>query len=257
MNHERVDFKFTLLEYEGLYLTEWDYSEVRFPFWHLYWAKESDCGLISCENGRLALGPDYFLLVSPDTIISSHLKRPFYQFYCHFTLNIPYFIVPKGIFNIKMDSLDKEFLKSAEEVNPLNMTSFKKPLEIGRLVYNAIMRLPLDTFNPKPVLENRIVDLLEHMERNISQNLTNDKLAGVVNMSRNAFLRLFRSQTGCAPQKYLTRMRVERSCFMLQLSSKTIDEIAEETGFYDRYHFSRTFKKAQKISPVAYRKMLR
>ena len=42
----------------------------------------------------------------------------------------------------------------------------------------------------------------------------------------------------------------------LALTNKTIDEIAEETGFSNRSHLTRIFKKWYNTSPAAYRKAL-
>jgi AraC-like DNA-binding protein len=39
---------------------------------------------------------------------------------------------------------------------------------------------------------------------------------------------------------------------LLHDPSRSIKQVADETGFYDRYHFSRVFKVIQGLSPLQY-----
>ena len=64
----------------------------------------------------------------------------------------------------------------------------------------------------------------------------------------------FRKETGESPQQYSRRIRVEAACRYLRYSDKTIDEIAELTGFPDRYYFSRVFRQLQHYPPAEYRR---
>ena len=73
-------------------------------------------------------------------------------------------------------------------------------------------------------------------------------------MSRDGFLRLFEQETGRSPQFYWRKKRIEKACELLISTSLSIDEIAEKTGFADRYHFSRVFSNFLKNSPVKFRK---
>ena len=73
-------------------------------------------------------------------------------------------------------------------------------------------------------------------------------------MSKNAFMRLFKAQYGLTPHTVIQRKRIEKACIMLHFSNASIEQIAEATGFCDRFHFSRTFKHIQGIAPAAFRR---
>jgi len=76
----------------------------------------------------------------------------------------------------------------------------------------------------------------------------------MINISTNGFIRLFTSETDTSPQKYHRNKRIEKACLLLHFSEKNIDEIAIKTGFLDRYHFSREFKKSTSNTPAEFRK---
>lgn len=78
-----------------------------------------------------------------------------------------------------------------------------------------------------------------------------------IGMSLNNFYRLFLAETGTTPKHYLLNQRMESARRLLIDSEKTIDEIAFETGYADRYHFSKAFKSFYACPPVAYRSMYR
>jgi len=73
-------------------------------------------------------------------------------------------------------------------------------------------------------------------------------------MSENTLIRQFHRYLGVSPQQHLQRLRIERACRLLLATSKTIDKIAEECGFCDRYYFSKIFKKQRGIGPAGFRK---
>jgi transcriptional regulator GlxA family with amidase domain len=79
-------------------------------------------------------------------------------------------------------------------------------------------------------------------------------LAREAGLGRNAFGRFFREATGDTPHRYLTRLRVERACEQLSTEGATVDEVAVATGFCDRFHFTRVFKRHMGVGPAEYRR---
>jgi len=73
-------------------------------------------------------------------------------------------------------------------------------------------------------------------------------------MATNSFSRLFKEHTGDTLQYFIRKKRVNKACLMLLHSNNSIDEIAEITGFANRYHFTRIFKKIRGYTPAKYRK---
>jgi AraC-like DNA-binding protein len=63
----------------------------------------------------------------------------------------------------------------------------------------------------------------------------------------------FRASCGVSLGRHLRRLRLERACGLLRLSSSRVSEIGESCGFASIYSFSRAFRHAYGLSPLAYR----
>ncbi|MGC5324758.1 helix-turn-helix domain-containing protein [Brevibacillus sp. SYSU BS000544] len=91
----------------------------------------------------------------------------------------------------------------------------------------------------------------------IGHHFNEDLSIGVVanhsNLSYNYFSRLFKKETGMSCVDYVTFIRLQRAVWMLRHSDKTIEQIAEETGFNTPNYFSAIFKKHVGLSPSEYR----
>jgi AraC-like DNA-binding protein len=74
-----------------------------------------------------------------------------------------------------------------------------------------------------------------------------------VSMSGNYLNTLFKSVTGRTIVQYAAEYKLEQAKLLLR-QAYSIQEIAAMLGYYDLYHFSKTFKKATGQSPSRYRK---
>ncbi|HYP16473.1 MAG TPA: helix-turn-helix transcriptional regulator [Opitutus sp.] len=64
----------------------------------------------------------------------------------------------------------------------------------------------------------------------------------------------FRASCGVSIGRHLRRLRLEKACGLLRLTGNRVTEIAEQCGFNSIYHFSRAFRTAYGMAPLAYRK---
>jgi AraC-like DNA-binding protein len=72
----------------------------------------------------------------------------------------------------------------------------------------------------------------------------------------NAYLcRLFKRYDEGTAYGYLLRMKMNDAAERLQSPTALVKQVAEETGFANPFHFSRTFKAVLGISPSAMRRM--
>lgn len=67
----------------------------------------------------------------------------------------------------------------------------------------------------------------------------------------------FRRRYGCTVGAYVRRLRIEFACRELSESENPLAVIAQNAGFFDQSHFSKTFKLLTGQSPAAYRKHFR
>ena len=66
----------------------------------------------------------------------------------------------------------------------------------------------------------------------------------------------FKEIIGKTPHEYLTELRIRHACFLLETyrGILPLSQVAEQSGYTDYVHFSKTFKAAMGISPREYLK---
>ena len=77
-----------------------------------------------------------------------------------------------------------------------------------------------------------------------------EKFAGLSVRSLN---HLFRQQIETTPMRALLDFRLDKACRLLRHNNDSIEQIATEAGFPNRYYFSRMLKQHRGTSPAAYR----
>jgi len=83
------------------------------------------------------------------------------------------------------------------------------------------------------------------------------ELARELGVSYTTFRRSFKRQTGIAPARFQSAIRINRACDLLAATDLTVSEIANQTGFETVFYFSRAFRKRTGQTPSAYRMRLR
>ena len=78
-------------------------------------------------------------------------------------------------------------------------------------------------------------------------------VANAVGLSRERLSRLFHETLGITFSQYLTHTRLETARALLQTTSKSVTEIAFESGFQSLSQFHRRFKSAKNQSPTEFR----
>ncbi|MDD7738682.1 MAG: AraC family transcriptional regulator [Fusicatenibacter sp.] len=66
--------------------------------------------------------------------------------------------------------------------------------------------------------------------------------------------RKFHEETGMTFREYLQRLRIEKSCELLQGTSLSVEEIAERVGYEDAKFYRQIFRRMVKMTPKEYRK---
>jgi len=100
---------------------------------------------------------------------------------------------------------------------------------------------------------NRFHDLLNYLEAHYPEKTDLDKMAGIANLSKHHFCRLFKQLTGRSPGDYLNRIRINKSAEMLRKGGMSVTEVALASGFDDINYFSRCFKKYEMVSPLKFK----
>lgn len=82
-----------------------------------------------------------------------------------------------------------------------------------------------------------------------------ERLAQEMNMSRSTFTRKIKSITGKTPLEFIRQIKMAYAKKLLQNQDRNISEIATILGFSDRKHFTLCFKEEFGMPPTAYQKL--
>jgi AraC-like DNA-binding protein len=232
----------------------WRHQNLAAPFWRIY-SNFTDGASISFGEKMYALEPGKMFLIAPDTEYSSDHVKPFEHFYIHFQAREPYDFCPGKIYSFDISAEERNLLNTIVgyvQNPPPSTRTISMPLLA--LCQSLLARVP-DSDLAESWHDQRIIDAVSFIDKNMQQRISNETLAEIARMSPNAFARLFKSQVGMSPQTFLAHKRVTKACMLLRFSKHTIEEVAAMTGFCDRYYFTRVFTNLRNISPVAFRKM--
>jgi AraC family transcriptional regulator len=98
---------------------------------------------------------------------------------------------------------------------------------------------------------------LELMQERLSEDISLDELAAEAQLSPFHFARMFKESVGVPPRVYLTRLRLERACELLETTNLPVTEIAFEVGYSSNQVLARLFVKHRHMTPSDYRRAVR
>lgn len=262
------------------WLEKWKSNEMSFPYWRLYWNKNN--GAYVYKDNRVDLGPEKLILIPPNTSFSTDLvsigvqsgfdlignrvsnkkeeeqclqQKKVLHLFIHFNLGYHLDKLVPEIYSFQINKEQGNLIKELIDALLTGTIGFDIhiSLKIHKLILSSISQIPSQKFILGH-LDKRIVHVLSYINAHLSLKLANAMLAKEIHMSTSAFTRFFRENIHDSPQAYIQKMRVDKSCSLLDHSSLTIDEISDQCGFSDRFHFSKIFKKTKGIPPAEYKK---
>ncbi|BCS88400.1 AraC family transcriptional regulator [Pseudodesulfovibrio sediminis] len=133
-------------------------------------------------------------------------------------------------------------------------------LEYDHLLYEIAKRLAqrMGVFAPdawKDTKDTLLLKVRDHIHDHISEDISIDDLSQVASISKYHFIRLFRSQFGLTPHRYILIHRINRAREALD-SGIAPSTLAQELGFFDASHMNRHFKRAYGVTPKQYQRQL-
>ena len=124
-------------------------------------------------------------------------------------------------------------------------------LQMNRMRNEVYISQRLAKLTTKPDDGDEFIDSLH---RFIRQNIANtdfnlDDMANEMGLSRSAFYKKVKRQTGFAPVDLIKEFRLSHAAELLQTTSLNITEIAYRSGFKDPSYFGKCFRKRYGMSP--------
>jgi AraC family transcriptional regulator len=94
------------------------------------------------------------------------------------------------------------------------------------------------------------------VENNFATKLSRKEMARAAGLSVSHFSKIFALCIGASPHQYLVRCRLRHAKKLLLRPEESLSlvDVAAEAGFADQAHFSRHFRRAFGVSPLAFRR---
>ena len=109
--------------------------------------------------------------------------------------------------------------------------------------------------SPKNQRSEFIRPAIEYINENFGENITVEKLAEILHISKSYFMNRFKQAAGVSAVEYIIQLRIKKACEFLIRTDKTVTEISFECGFKNLSNFNRQFRKIIGCTPNEYRKI--
>lgn len=178
----------------------------------------------------------------------SYLKE-----YAHFEgYSIPEHVLLHGNEKKTADRLARNMLL---EVAPKSNPDFHKLSGFLRDFMRLLCRDPVQKKDLSPIIERTepILRAVRYLATHSGEKIMREDLCAITAMSRTNFSKAFKEVTGSTTKEFLLGLRMRRVQYLLQYTDKSLNEIAADTGLYDKSRLTHIFRQNFGTSPVQFR----
>ena len=162
-----------------------------------------------------------------------------------------------NFFQNKIDSLEsKKLVCQMVEENMRKQPGYE--LTIKSMVYCLLADLfkkhvnstaPSDPSHGQLKSLKRFHLIFDYIENNYNSEISAEQLAGMININKSYFCRLFKELTKRTLSDYVNQLRVTRAEYLLKNTDLNVTQIAADVGISDVSYFSRLYKKYRNYAP--------
>lgn len=279
-NQQFIDVKLKLQCCRYWYLDMWDCHDMIFPFWRIYWNKNKG-GELKFQETIYHMDPNHLYIIAPFTSFSTRFSKnhrydfgihvvgknlneshdettisenSLLHFFTHFKLGTPFDNVFPSVFKIELTPHLKDRLLYITERLKSENHDFKLTfnLKIQSFIKEVLSNIGPELWKTINI-DQRVLTVHRYIETCVGEKLSNAKLASIVNMAPNSFARLFKEEMNITLHSFIQNRKIAKACELFEHSKESIESVAYNLGFSDRYHFSRVFKSITGISPAVYK----
>lgn len=246
-----------ILLYGYAALPNWSFPNQKSPFWYL-WRNRCGTSYVFSNDVCYEMDPDHYLLIPPFTPFSTDSRRQgITQLYIHFMTgglfqNIEHrpILIPV---KLSEEYSSEDFFRILDQRLPDRRSLH---LFLSSVICSVLSSVIVSgmTEGKKRTMNPLTLQFMTHISRNLCTRSVYRDFCFRNGISDATMLRIFKLDTGMTPQQYLIECRITQARNLLLNTSMSLDEIAEQTGFSDRYHFSKMFRKYADSAPAAFRK---
>jgi len=234
-------------------LDQWNHANLAAPYWRVYW-NDRPGWEARFDGGKVALGPDHVVVIPPDTPYATANRNPAGHLYIHFVAGRPFETAQPAPLVWPLDPGWREVVTELAGLSGQGLEESPRGALLTHLLcFQALRHVPAAEWRESKI-DPRVAAAMRSMELHSQNPVGNPSLAREAGMNTNAFIRLFHTHTGQSPQAWYIRHRIDYACRLLHHSRLPVKQIAAQTGFCDRAHFSRVFKRHRGMGPAEFRR---
>ena len=211
---------------------------------HRYLYVESGSGEFLIPDARMPLKKHMLLLLSPGVReIRYDDQRPVSYTYIEFSLT--------------RDLMTTAWLQVPETsphfqtlIGLLRSTLHEDGRGVESIIRAAIDLTLRHTVPDASIVDSRIQDVLDYIDRNLNLALKVSELAELAGLSEPQFRRVFRANMSTSPKEYLLRARMHYARRILESEGLRVGDVAKLLRFETVYQFSKQYKKIHGHSPT-------
>lgn len=145
---------------------------------------------------------------------------------------------------------------SVSQIPNFTMWSTAQIRTLGQYKYWAInlVSAVMDTVIHEKETDGFVQKSIQYMKENVEEDISREDVAAYVNLNPAYLSRLFKKETGRNLIDYLIETKINRAKHLLGTTDMTVSAIAQQVGYSNFSHFTRTFKKHNGVNPQEYRK---
>ncbi len=239
----------------------WYTLDARQPYGRLYYIS-SGTGQIRHHNRLYRMEAEHFYLIPEDSEMEILGARDCACHWCHFLARNESGTDPfQGIsceYELPAADANADLAGMLRLREVFGLNSAAATIEAQGIVMGLLGRF-LQTIPPSMIdyalgRNDRLQPVIRHIDAHLRDAFSIPELASMVHLEQGQFRRVFRERFGVAPSRYILERRMHRARMLLLGTDHAINEIAEDCGFCDQFHFAKTFKRLIGNSPSEYRK---
>lgn len=207
------------------------------------------------------------ILISPHVIHRMRLKTPESRM-CSFIFSTDFISDFKGFFesaNVPYVRFDKDKSPEFATAQAKFLIEFAHNYSFGKTVVKGMLTILLSGIMPAYTgveferngtrSSNFEIcrQMLSYIDSNISQDLSLERISKALNIVPSYVSTVFSRNFNTSLNTYINKKRISVSKAMLQNTSKSITEIAFESGFSSIRSFNRRFKESEGLTPSEFR----
>jgi AraC family transcriptional regulator, arabinose operon regulatory protein len=231
----------------------WIFPNTLSPFWRLYFNARAGHKVVF-PNAEYELTPEHIVLIPDHQLFDSLGRGPVPHTWM--TFQVARRIDPRQAVPLLLrpTATERGLLREfADQFTGIGAGNRDRILHVSLALLHLLLsrrEIHWQTAMPSEALRRT----LRQIETQHAAALKMGDLARLAGLSLRGFSKAFKQMQGISPGRFLARVRVREAANLLANTTRSLEEIAGQTGFANRHYLSRMFKKVTGDSPAHFRR---